>query len=85
MRARSIAGRIFQPEIAADAVHEASLHPRREIFLGWPSIKTRSTDLVAHDSTKLGGPGVQAVLARAGSAPGGLAGPHAVSWRAPGA
>ena len=108
---------IFQPEVIADAVHEASLHPRREIFLGWPSIKAiigqklvpgladkylategytgqltdapnlhpptnlfspvagdhgargrfdaqaRSTDLVARASTKLGGAGVQAILA----------------------
>ena len=30
---------IFQPEIIAEAIHRASLHPRREIFLGWPAIK----------------------------------------------
>jgi NAD(P)-dependent dehydrogenase (short-subunit alcohol dehydrogenase family) len=30
---------IFQPEIVADAIHHASLHPKREIFLGWPAIK----------------------------------------------
>src|SRR5882757_5188801 len=30
---------IFQPEIAADAIYHASRHPKREIFLGWPSIK----------------------------------------------
>ena len=30
---------IFQPEIIAEALHRASLHPRREIYLGWPSIK----------------------------------------------
>jgi NAD(P)-dependent dehydrogenase (short-subunit alcohol dehydrogenase family) len=108
---------IYQPEIAADAIYEASIHPRREIFLGWSSIKAivgtklapgvadrylaaagydgqltdepnlhppanlfapvagdhgargrfdaqaRSTDLVARASTKLGGSGVQAVLA----------------------
>jgi hypothetical protein len=30
---------IFQPEIIADAIHHVSLHPRREVFLGWPAIK----------------------------------------------
>ncbi len=30
---------IFQPEIIADAIHRASHHPRREILLGWPTIK----------------------------------------------
>lgn len=30
---------IFQPEIIAEAIHRVSLHPRREVFLGWPSIK----------------------------------------------
>lgn len=30
---------IFQPEIIAEAIHHASLHPRREIYLGWPAIK----------------------------------------------
>ncbi|HET9626914.1 MAG TPA: SDR family oxidoreductase [Kofleriaceae bacterium] len=30
---------IFQPEIAADAIYHASVHPKREIYLGWPSIK----------------------------------------------
>lgn len=30
---------IFQPEIAADAIYRASHHPRREILLGWPTIK----------------------------------------------
>jgi short-subunit dehydrogenase len=29
---------IFQPEIIADALYEVSLHPRREVFFGWPSI-----------------------------------------------
>lgn len=31
---------IFQPEIAADAVYFASTHHRREIWLGWPTVKT---------------------------------------------
>jgi NAD(P)-dependent dehydrogenase (short-subunit alcohol dehydrogenase family) len=30
---------IFQPEIIADAIHRVSLHPRREVFLGWPAIQ----------------------------------------------
>jgi NAD(P)-dependent dehydrogenase (short-subunit alcohol dehydrogenase family) len=30
---------IFQPEIIAEAIHTLSRHPRREVFLGWPSIK----------------------------------------------
>lgn len=30
---------IFQPEIIAEAIHAVSRHPRREVFLGWPSIK----------------------------------------------
>jgi NAD(P)-dependent dehydrogenase (short-subunit alcohol dehydrogenase family) len=30
---------IFQPEIVAEAIHRLSIHPRREVFLGWPSIK----------------------------------------------
>jgi len=108
---------IFQPEIIAEAIHDVSRHPRREIFLGWPSIKAivgnklvpgladrylasrgydgqltdapntdppanlyapvpgdhgahgrfdaraRSRDPVARIATKLGGTGVQAVIA----------------------
>jgi NAD(P)-dependent dehydrogenase (short-subunit alcohol dehydrogenase family) len=30
---------IFQPEIIAEALHRASRHPRREIFLGWSAVK----------------------------------------------
>jgi NADP-dependent 3-hydroxy acid dehydrogenase YdfG len=30
---------IFQPEIAADAIVFAAYHRRREVFLGWPTIK----------------------------------------------
>jgi NADP-dependent 3-hydroxy acid dehydrogenase YdfG len=30
---------IFQPEIAANAIHYAALHPRREVYVGWPTIK----------------------------------------------
>jgi NAD(P)-dependent dehydrogenase (short-subunit alcohol dehydrogenase family) len=30
---------IFQPEVIAEAIHHVSLHPRREVFLGWPAIK----------------------------------------------
>jgi NAD(P)-dependent dehydrogenase (short-subunit alcohol dehydrogenase family) len=30
---------MFQPELIADSIHFVSRHPRREVFLGWPSIK----------------------------------------------
>ena len=30
---------IFQPEIAAAAIHYATKHRRREIYVGWPTIK----------------------------------------------
>ena len=30
---------IFQPEIIAEAIYRVSHHPRREVYLGWPSIK----------------------------------------------
>ncbi len=30
---------LFQPEIIAEAIHRVSLHPRREVFLGWPAIE----------------------------------------------
>jgi NAD(P)-dependent dehydrogenase (short-subunit alcohol dehydrogenase family) len=30
---------IFQPEIAADAIVFAADHPRREIYVGWPTVK----------------------------------------------
>jgi NAD(P)-dependent dehydrogenase (short-subunit alcohol dehydrogenase family) len=30
---------IFQPEVAADAIHFAAEHPRREFWLGWPTVK----------------------------------------------
>jgi short-subunit dehydrogenase len=33
---------IFQPEVAAEAVVWAALHPRREIMVGWPTVRTRS-------------------------------------------
>jgi len=31
---------IFQPEVAADAIHFAAHHPRREFFVAWPSWKS---------------------------------------------
>lgn len=31
---------IFKPEMAAKAIFWASRHPRREVYLGWPTIKT---------------------------------------------
>ncbi|HEX8898852.1 MAG TPA: SDR family oxidoreductase [Chthoniobacterales bacterium] len=30
---------IFQPEVAAEAIHFAAHQPRREFYLGWPSVK----------------------------------------------
>jgi short-subunit dehydrogenase len=30
---------IFQPELIAEAIFRAAHHPRREIYLGWPSVK----------------------------------------------
>jgi len=30
---------IFQPELAAEAIVWAARHPRREVFVGWPSVK----------------------------------------------
>ena len=31
---------IFQPEIAADAIVRAARHHRREVWVGWPAVKT---------------------------------------------
>ena len=30
---------IFQPEVAAEAIHYAAEHPRRELVVGWPAVK----------------------------------------------
>src|SRR2546423_13258098 len=30
---------IFQPEVAAKAIYYAAHHPRREFYVGWPSVK----------------------------------------------
>jgi NAD(P)-dependent dehydrogenase (short-subunit alcohol dehydrogenase family) len=30
---------IFQPEVAAEAIHYAAIHPRRELWVGWPAVK----------------------------------------------
>jgi hypothetical protein len=30
---------IFQPEMAADAIVRAAIHPRREVWVGWPAVK----------------------------------------------
>ncbi|HWH38497.1 MAG TPA: SDR family oxidoreductase [Usitatibacter sp.] len=30
---------IFQPEVAAEAIYDAALHPRREWWVGWPAVK----------------------------------------------
>ncbi|MEO6776525.1 MAG: SDR family oxidoreductase [Kofleriaceae bacterium] len=38
---------IFQPEVIARALHAVSLRPRREVYLGWPSIKAIVGDKLA--------------------------------------
>ncbi|MCW7536856.1 SDR family oxidoreductase [Aquabacterium sp. A7-Y] len=50
---------IFQPELAGEAIVWAALHPRRELWVGWPAVKaTLGTKLV---------PGfIDRLLARAG-------------------
>jgi NAD(P)-dependent dehydrogenase (short-subunit alcohol dehydrogenase family) len=30
---------IFQPEVAAQAIEHAALHPRRELYVGWPTVR----------------------------------------------
>lgn len=30
---------IYRPEFAAEAIHHAALHPRREVLLGWPTVQ----------------------------------------------
>jgi NAD(P)-dependent dehydrogenase (short-subunit alcohol dehydrogenase family) len=30
---------IFQPEVAAEGIYHAALHPRRELWVGWPAVK----------------------------------------------
>ena len=30
---------IFQPEMAEDAIVRAAMHPRREVWVGWPAVK----------------------------------------------
>jgi len=30
---------IFQPEIAAEGIYYSALHPRRELWVGWPAMK----------------------------------------------
>lgn len=32
-------GKVFQPEVAARAVYYAAHHPRRQFYIGWPSVK----------------------------------------------
>lgn len=33
-------GRIYEPEVAARAVVQLALHPRRELYVGYPTVKT---------------------------------------------
>lgn len=32
-------GKVFQPEVAARAIVDAALHPRRERYVGWPALE----------------------------------------------
>lgn len=32
-------GKVFQPELAARAIVDAALHPRRERYVGWPAVE----------------------------------------------
>jgi hypothetical protein len=38
---------IFQPEVAADAIVFAANHPRREVMVGWPTVKAIVGNAVA--------------------------------------
>jgi len=38
---------IFQPEVAADAIVFAARHPRRELMVGWPTVKAIVGNAVA--------------------------------------
>src|SRR5262249_50312901 len=38
---------IFQPEVAADAIVWAASHPRREVMVGWPTVKAIVGNAVA--------------------------------------
>jgi hypothetical protein len=38
---------IFQPEVAADAIVFAADHPRREVMVGWPTVKAILGNAVA--------------------------------------
>jgi NAD(P)-dependent dehydrogenase (short-subunit alcohol dehydrogenase family) len=38
---------IFQPEVAADAIVFAATHPRREVMVGWPTVKAIIGNAVA--------------------------------------
>lgn len=32
-------GKIYQPEVAAHAIAHAAVHPRREVYVGWPAVQ----------------------------------------------
>ena len=38
---------IFQPEVAAEAILYAADHPRREMYVGWPTVKAIVADKIA--------------------------------------
>jgi NAD(P)-dependent dehydrogenase (short-subunit alcohol dehydrogenase family) len=40
---------IFQPEVIAEAIHYAAHHYRREIYVGWPTVKAIVGDKIAPD------------------------------------
>lgn len=37
----------YQPEVAADAIHYAAFHPRKQIFVGFPTVKVIWADRLA--------------------------------------
>lgn len=38
---------IFQPELIADAIFRTAHHPRREVYLGWPTVKAIAGEIIA--------------------------------------
>ncbi|HTM21987.1 MAG TPA: SDR family oxidoreductase [Kofleriaceae bacterium] len=38
---------IYQPEVAAAAIHHAARHPRRQLLVGWPTVLAVEADKVA--------------------------------------
>jgi NAD(P)-dependent dehydrogenase (short-subunit alcohol dehydrogenase family) len=41
---------LFQPEVAADAILWSSVHDRRELYVGWPSVRAMIGDKIAPEA-----------------------------------